>query len=281
MTNYGAETEAKIKEVLDACGRYGATAIVALAGVPGTGKSFVASIAAQRFTTEPLLVREVQFHQSFSYEEFVEGLRVDSSLGVNVVPGVFLEWNQKALDDPDHKYVLLIEELTRANLPAVLGELMTYLEHRERSFLTIYSRKPVRIADNLTILATYNPTDRSAIELDTALLRRLRIIHCGPDMAQLSEMLSGSLGAGVLSALTKIFTECESKFGDQYRHLMPFGHGIFAGVTHETPDLHRLWTERVEHLLRRPLIEPHPFTEVIEENYPWRDPKYQGPALAP
>ncbi len=275
MTTYGAATEAKINEVLDACGRYGSSAIVALAGVPGTGKSYVASIAAQRFTNEPLLVREVQFHQSFSYEEFVEGLRVDSSLGVTVVPGVFLEWNQRALDDPEHKYVLLIEELTRANLPAVLGELMTYLEHRERAFLTIYSRKPVRVADNLTIIATYNPTDRSAIELDTALIRRLRIIHSGPDMGQLSEMLEAKVSPEALTSLRKIFSECESNFGEQYRHLMPFGHGIFAGVESEKPDLHRLWTERIEHLLRRPLIEPHPFTEIIEGNYPWRDPAFQ------
>src|ERR1035438_1531795 len=65
--NYGAATEKKIKEVIDACERYGNKAIVALAGVPGTGKSFIALIAAQRFANEPTLVREIQFHQSFSY----------------------------------------------------------------------------------------------------------------------------------------------------------------------------------------------------------------------
>ena len=148
--------------------------------MPGTGKSFVASIAAQRFSEEPLLVREIQFHQSFSYEEFIEGLRIDNSAGVNVVPGVFLDWNQHALDDPDRRYVLLIEEFTRANLAGVLGELMTYLEHRDRPFVSVYSRRPIYIAKNLTIMATYNPTDRTAIELDGALIRRLRIIRFLP-----------------------------------------------------------------------------------------------------
>lgn len=278
MTTYGAATENKLKEVVDACVRHGASSIIALSGVPGTGKSYVASIAAQRCTNEPLLVREIQFHQSFSYEEFIEGLRIDDASGVSVVPGIFLEWNQRALEDPDNTYVLLIEELTRANLPAVLGELMTYLEHRERTFLTVYSRKPVQIAKNLTILATYNPTDRSAIELDTALIRRLRIIRCPPDIGQLDEMLKATgLPNHVIEKLKGIFDACKEKFADQYEHLMPFGHGIFSGVIHESPDLHRLWVERIEHLLRRPLIDPHPFTDVIEDNYPWRNPSYQVP----
>jgi 5-methylcytosine-specific restriction protein B len=279
MTTYGAATEGKLSEVIDACTRHGSSSIIALAGVPGTGKSYVASIAAQRFANEPLLVREIQFHQSFSYEEFIEGLRIDDSSGVSVVPGIFLEWNQRALEDPDHKYVLLIEELTRANLPAVLGELVTYLEHRERSFLTVYSRKPVQVAKNLTIVATYNPTDRSAIELDTALIRRLRIIRCPPDIGQLAEMLQETgLPAHVAEKLKNLFEACKAKYPDQYEHLMPFGHGIFAGVAQEQPELHRLWVERIEHLLRRPLVDPHMFTDVIEENYPWRDPAYQVPS---
>ncbi|MFY0524463.1 AAA family ATPase [Archangium gephyra] len=259
-----------ITNVVEACSRYGARSIVALAGVPGTGKSFVASIAAQRFCGEPLLVREIQFHQSFSYEEFIEGLRIDESSGVTVVPGVFLEWNQRALDDPDRWYVLLIEEFTRANLAAVLGELMTYLEHRDRPFVSVYSRRPIYVAKNLTILATYNPTDRTAIELDNALLRRLRIIRFAPSTEQLSEMLKSRLEPKVIEKLQALFTECERRYGSEYEYLMPFGHGIFADVQAESPDLHLLWRERIAHLLRRPLVEPHPFTEEIEKLYVWR-----------
>lgn len=277
MTDYGTATEAKIAEIVEACERYGGTSIVALAGVPGTGKSFTAAIAAQRFAAEPLLVREVQFHQSFSYEEFVEGLRIsDESSGVDVVPGVFLDWNQQALEDEGQRYVLLVEELTRANLPAVLGELLTYLEHRDRPFLTIYSRKPVFVAGNLTLLATYNPSDRSAIELDGALIRRLRIISCPPDTGQLRDMLAGrSLSPAVVASLVAIFVECEKAFPSDYEHLMPFGHGIFSDVRIEAPDLHRLWEERIRHMLRRPLVQAHPYTELIEQLYPWRDAEYR------
>ncbi|AOK45944.1 hypothetical protein WT60_03095 [Burkholderia sp. MSMB617WGS] len=84
-----------------------------------------------------------------------------------------------------------------------------------------------------------------------------------------------ALPAPVVAKLKGLFDACKAKYPDHYEHMMPFGHGIFAGVAEEQPDLNRLWVERIEHLLRRPLIEPHPFTDVIEENYPWRDPAYQ------
>jgi len=267
---YGPATERMIKEVVDACEKHGSRSIVALSGVPGTGKSFIASIAAQRFTNEPLLVREIQFHQSFSYEEFIEGLRIDDASGVTTMPGVFLDWNQRALDDPDRRYVLLIEEFTRANLAAVLGELMTYLEYRDRPFTSMYSRQSVCVAKNLTLLATFNPSDRTAIDLDNALVRRLRILRFLPSMEQLKEMLAErSLNKNVITQLEKLFTECKRLFPSEYEYLMPFGHGIFADVKDEIPDLFQLWQQRIVYMVRRPLIDPHPFTETIEQHYPW------------
>jgi 5-methylcytosine-specific restriction endonuclease McrBC GTP-binding regulatory subunit McrB len=276
--NYGPATESKIKAVLDTCAQHGNKSIIALAGVPGTGKSYIASIAAQRFANEPLLVKEVQFHQSFSYEEFIEGMRIDSGGAVSVKPGIFLEWNEQARDDPEHRYVLLIEELTRANLPAVLGELMTYLEYRERPFISLYSRRPIYIAKNLTVLATYNPADRSAIEVDNALLRRMRIISFLPSIEQLVEMLAGrDIRPVVIEKLKQIFETCRTRHPNEYEYLMPFGHGMFADVQKEQPDLHQLWVERISHMLRRPLMEPDPFTDVIEECYPWREAGYSVP----
>ena len=275
MTNYGLATEAAIQRVVSALNRYGRSSIIALAGVPGTGKSFIASIAAQRFTGEPLLVRTIQFHRSYTYEEFIEGMRLNAGGAVDVVAGVFLEWNQQALDDPDSKYVFLIDELTRADMATVLGELMTYLEHREMSFLTMYGRRPVRIAPNLHVLATYNPSDRSALDLDNALIRRMRILSFPPDPTQLQEMLKErSLGEQCLIQLCNVFSECQQAFPDVYESLMPFGHGIFSQVEDEQPDLYDLWEERLRHLLQRPSLDPHPFKQAIEQAYPWRDPKH-------
>lgn len=273
----GPVTDARIDQVVRICKRHGGDCIVVLSGVPGTGKSFIALLAAQRLAGHPLFVKEVQFHQSFGYEHFVEGLRPLQTGGFGIQPGVFAVWNQHATKDPDHRYVLLIEELTRVNVTAVLGELMTYIEHRERSFEPPVSRQPMSVAANLTIIATMNPRDRSALEIDEALLRRLRVVDCQPDTVQLREMLSDSLaGKGVgpgepeiIDQLVNLFTVCETEHSGEYRELMPFGHGIFAGVE-TVDDLYDLWHQRIKHLLRRPLIQPHPFCETIESAYPWK-----------
>jgi 5-methylcytosine-specific restriction protein B len=276
-TSYGAATDAKILEVVQACLRYGGSSIVALAGVPGTGKSYVGRIAAQRVAGDPLRVRELQFHPSTTYEEFVEGLRIDASGAIVKEPGLFLEWNDLANDNPDLTWVLLIEELSRANVSAVLGELLTFVEDRTRAFTSIYSRRPIMVAPNLVFLATYNPTDRSALDIDNALLRRLRIINFPPDTGQLEEMLAAKLNANALSRLVRLFSEVEIAHRIDYEYLMPFGHGIFAEVQHEQPDLNELWFERIRHMLRRPLVQPHPFAKSIEAVYPWTDASYNEP----
>ncbi|MGH7641714.1 MAG: AAA family ATPase [Candidatus Dormibacteria bacterium] len=276
MTTYGPKTESLIADVVRTMERYGDKAIVTLQGVPGTGKSYIGSIAAQRFAQLPELVREVQFHPAVSYEEFIEGLRIEGG-GVATKPGIFLEWNDRALDDPHQQYVLLIEELTRANLAAVLGELMTYLEYRDRNFTTLYSRRPVSVMRNLVVLATYNPSDRSALEVDNALLRRLRIIEFRPDVEQLTEMLRGTaLSSSALNALSAVFTVCERASPHDFAYQMPFGHGIFAEVQSEA-DLCPLWVERIRHMLYRPLVRPHPYAELISKAYPWQSPAYRAP----
>jgi 5-methylcytosine-specific restriction protein B len=277
MTDYGPATEKQIAAVVEACGKYGRSSIIALAGVPATGKSYIAAIAAQRHAGEPTRVREVQFHPSFTYEEFVEGLRIGAGGAVEAASGVFLEWNELANDDGELQYVLLVEELTRANLAAVLGELLTYVEHRERQFFTMFSRRAVRVAPNLTILATYNPVDRSAIDIDDALLRRLRIIDFPPDPDQLDEMLTrNGLPPHVITQLRRVFTDCQSAFPEDFASLMPFGHGVFADVAKEE-DLSPLWHQRIQRMLYRPLLDPHSFAEVIKSAYPWRDPAYRVP----
>ncbi len=277
MTDYGPATERQIADVVNACEKYGKSSIIALSGVPATGKSFVAAIAAQRHAAEPTRVREVQFHPSFSYEEFVEGLRIEAGGSVAAAAGVFLEWNELATEDEEQRYVLLVEELTRANLSSVLGELLTYVEHRERQFYTMFSRRAVRVATNLTILATFNPVDRSAIDIDDALLRRLRIIDFPPDVDQLTEMLAGNgLPAHVIAPLARVFSDCRNAFPDEFATLMPFGHGVFAEVREEE-DLAPLWHQRLRRMLFRPLLDPHAFADVIVAAYPWSDPAYRTP----
>lgn len=268
-------TEAKAAEVVNACNLYGDSSVIALAGVPGTGKSHIALIAAQTVASDPLMVHETQFHPSVTYDTFIEGMRIEASGASVARPGVFLEWNDQALRDPENTYVLLIEELTRADVSAVLGDLLTYLEYRDRDFTTLYAGRPVRVARNLRIIATYNPTDRSALSIDQALLRRLRVISFPPDTDQLREMLRNRpISSKAVARLAALFDTCRREFPNDYEDAMPFGHGVFSEVRDERPDLHDLWKERLVRMLERPMLQPHPFADVIRAAYPWVDPNH-------
>ena len=263
------DTQSKIEQIVRACERHGSQDIILLSGVAATGKTFLGLAAAQRYSGHPYFVKQIQFHQSYSYEDFIEGLHPTAGGGFEPRSGVFMQWNDQALRDPDNRYVLLIEEFTRANISAVIGELMTFIEYRDRVFETPLTRRRVKVARNLTILATMNPQDRSALEVDDALIRRLRIIECPPSVEQLNQMLNG-VPHNIHEGLTKIFDTCRERHQETFSDLMPFGHGIFSGVSCES-DLVDLWQSQIRYLLRRnPQVAPHPFAKDIEELYLWK-----------
>lgn len=268
-------TTAKAQEVIDACNRYGHRDIIVLSGVPATGKTHISRIAAEAVAGHPGLVRRTQFHPGYAYEDFIEGLRPLPGGGYQVENGVFLQWNQMAASDPDNTYVLLIEELSRADIPSVMGELMTFIEHRGEPFILPLSRSSVAVSDSLVVVATMNPRDRSALEVDEAMSRRLRIIDCPPDMEQLEEMLRESFYGtdeevqAAIDGASGIFAACSSAYPETYLSDMPFGHAIFAGVQN-SDQLVDLWHQRIKRILYRGQGLTHPFAEVITESYPWK-----------
>jgi 5-methylcytosine-specific restriction enzyme B len=263
----------QVQRVLDALSDYGDRAIVALAGVPGTSKSYAARIAARIFASEGCL-REIQFSPGYTYEEFIEGPRFGDGGEVEVLPGAFLELNERALLDPGHRYLLLIEELTRADVARVFGELLTYVEYRDENdlFATMYRRKErTRIAPNIAILATYNPSDRSAVNLDAALIRRMRVLDFPPSTALLAEILADNgLDPKVIEQLTAMFDACRELAGEErFEEAMPFGHAVFAAVEDEERDLHELWHEQLKRILVRPHTPRNEFYDTIVAHYPW------------
>ena len=84
-----------------------------------------------------------------------------------------------------------------------------------------------------------------------------------------------------VNQLKQLFIACRNEHPDDFDTQMPFGHGLFANVTQESPELNRLWTQRIRLLIRRPLRQPHPFTSTIEDNYPWKEPTYTAAATPP
>jgi Mrp family chromosome partitioning ATPase len=264
----------EVERVRVALRDHGARAIVALAGVPGTSKSHTARQAARLHASEGCL-REIQFSPGYTYEEFMEGPRYGKQMEVEIEKGVFLDLNEQAILHSDRQYVLLIEELTRADIPRVFGELLTYVEYRgeDDTFTTIYDRKKeTRIASNLAILATYNPTDSSAVNVDSALLRRMRILDFPPSVDLLAEILADNgVDERVIGQLQAMFEACREMVGaDRFAERMPFGHAVFASVTQEA-DLYPLWHEELVRMLVRPHTPPHELYETIVEHYPWQE----------
>lgn len=160
-------------------------------------------------TDDPLqgLLERVTFHPAFTYEEFVEGLRPTQSGGFEVRDGVFKRLCQRAHANPEQQFVLLIDEINRADTSKTFGELITLVEDDKRATpgtsgehaVTLpYSDPPVNqlsVPDNLWIIGTMNTADRSITLMDVALRRRFAFVELPPQ----PELLSGKVGTTNLS----------------------------------------------------------------------------------
>ena len=148
-------------------------------GPPGTGKTFVALKLAE-YLTESDAVALVQFHPSYSYEDFVEGYRPTEGGSFLLRSGPLRRIAEAAVADPDRTYVLIIDELNRGNVAKVFGELYFLLEYRDRKIALQYSEAEFGLPKNLLIIATMNSADRSIGLLDGALRRRFYFVSYYP-----------------------------------------------------------------------------------------------------
>lgn len=164
-------------------------------GPPGTGKTFIARAVAQFVVGHADRVRVVQFHPSYSYEDFVAGLRPDPDepSHFRLVPGPLTQLAEQARANPAETYVLLIDEINRANVPAVFGELYYLLEYRDDAITMTYGGEAFSLPENLLIIGTMNTADRSITALDSAMRRRFYVRDLRPGDVPLDGILRGYL----------------------------------------------------------------------------------------
>jgi 5-methylcytosine-specific restriction enzyme B len=243
-----------LEEVLDAV--RDETPQVLLAGPPGTGKTWVAERMARYLTNDkPLSYRIVQFHPSYGYEEFVEGLRPVVERGAvdfRRVDGVVLDM-AKQVADPGDLQVLIIDEMNRANLPRVFGELLYLLEYRDKPADLLYS-KNFMLPDELLFIGTMNTADRSTRSIDAAIRRRFEIFECPPSTTILERWFEHhdnqvpDLYAG-FEALNATLTEQLGRF-------YQVGHTFFMRDTLTPLQVKRTWQRQIF-----PLIEEYFFDQ--------------------
>lgn len=155
-----------------------------LYGPPGTGKTYVAVQLARHLAGPHGEVLQVQFHPAYTYEDFIEGLRPasdESGLRYEVRPGAFAELCRRAEANEAADHVLVIDEINRADLNAVLGELLYCLEYRDREVELPYSQRPFSVPANVVVLATMNTADRSLALVDFAMRRRFHALPLQPN----------------------------------------------------------------------------------------------------
>ena len=272
---------------------------IILSGAPGTGKTYMANQIALDMTGSEYRIGFVQFHPSYDYTDFVEGLRPTtasgSSIGFERKDGLFKNFCEKALNDSEQKYVFIIDEINRGEMSKVFGELFFSIDPGYRgkdgkvrtqyanmvatpnAFDKVLGKSDPKdcgyffVPENVYIIGTMNDIDRSVDSMDFAMRRRFMIKEIKASDTQ-KEMLTNAAVIAKMDALNNIIegvspNKIKAKLGSSYA----LGASYFKKYELYTSDSFKaLWDNHLEGILReylRGTQDPDSDLKVLKEAY--------------
>ena len=244
---------------------------IILQGPPGTGKSFIAKRLAYCAlgVTDESKVGMVQFHQSYSYEDFVQGYRQTKSGDFTLKDGVFYRFCKKAQSDPGNKYFFIIDEINRGNLSKIFGELMLLIEGDKRGehyavTLTYQENDlaPFYVQSNVFVIGTMNTADRSLAVVDYALRRRFSFLSIHPNFNdQFKKFLSNNFESSFVNKISERLTALNAEIKSDL-HLgdgFLIGHSYFC--TSDQVKSPETWYQEIIEFEIEPLLSEYWFDE--------------------
>ena len=247
---------------------------IILQGAPGVGKTFTAKRLAYSIigSKNPDRVQMIQFHQSYSYEDFIEGYRPTEN-GFTIKKGSFYKFCKLAEDDDENDYFFIIDEINRGNLSKIFGELFMLIEKDKRGIelQLLYSDENFSVPPNVYIIGMMNTADRSLAMLDYALRRRFSFFTMKPGFNTIGfQTYQDSLKSDAFKKLISCIKQLNSKIAADISLVEGFciGHSYFCGLTAKTATVQTL-TSIIEYELI-PLLKEYWFDEP-EKIIDWSD----------
>ena len=252
---------------------------IILQGAPGVGKTFAAKRLAYAMMGEKdkERIEFIQFHQNYSYEDFMMGYKPTENGGFEMQYGVFYRFCKKAENNPEKDYFFIIDEINRGNMSKIFGELLLLIEkdYRGTSSKLAYQNLNFSVPENLYIIGMMNTADRSLAMIDYALRRRFSFFDMEPGFdAEGFKEYQEKLGSDKFNALIECIKELNNEIADDPSLGKGFciGHSYFCGLQADecTQDL----LEGIVEYDILPMLSEYWFDNLTEKVAPWSEKLY-------
>lgn len=228
---------------------------IILQGAPGVGKTYIAKRLAYSVMgyKDDSKISMVQFHQSYSYEDFIMGFRPSES-GFVLKKGSFYSFCKQADTDREHDYFFIIDEINRGNLSKIFGEILMLLEadKRDTPVQVLYSDELFSIPENVYLIGMMNTADRSIAILDYALRRRFAFVEIQPAFSQDAfQQYIQTMNCEVLTNVIQCLIHLNQEITDDDSLGKGFciGHSYFCNITGNVSELEEIITYEIIPLL--------------------------------